>query len=316
MKKKIVANMSVLAVYIILLSSFCLHGVKAADITDNGKEEVLSDKRIENPIPDKMSDEQFFWHAGGTDAYEAMMLFDEQKEMARVNQPNSNNIIIDDISEKDVSSLPVEELLKHCAKQRGAEGGLLDDNDLLRGMMSVTFVTNSAGDYGFFSGELWHEQDYWYYCGPASVANALEIINGTSNSQSTYATYMGTTSSNGTAVHMVVSAMNNYQSTNSYGYRSIGTDYSRLWDPIITDTETNNVPCIVMLYTDCLDAYNGHKLNHFVLIRGFSNRNASDSSKKLYYTDSWNDSSYGNTTLGKKIDYLSNFMGGTTYLVW
>ena len=141
----------------------------------------------------------------------------------------------------------VESVVLEEGDWHGRITGILDDNALLRGMMSVTFVTNSAGDYGFFSGESWHEQDYWYYCGPASVANALDIINGTSNSQSTYATYMGTTSSNGTAVHMVVSAMNNYQSTNSYGYRSIGTDYSRLWNPIITDTETNNVPCIVML---------------------------------------------------------------------
>lgn len=69
-----------------------------------------------------------------------------------------------------------------------------------------------------------YRQDNDYYCGPANVKQVVQYLNGSSASQSTYASYMGTNSTDGTYVYAIRNALNNYTSQ-SYSY-VLGSNYN------------------------------------------------------------------------------------------
>lgn len=248
-----------------------------------------------------------FEQAGGVDAYYEMLEFDAWKEANARTSVHPNTIIVSDAE------------MARMAREDALQAPLNTTTATARSSFAVTrasvpFFLSSNGNIGYFYDEHYVQQDNGYYCGPATLANMLYIINGWANSQSYYASGLGTTSANGTIVANFASYIDNFQSDNDYGWREILWDDTQLWNPIITDTVSYNVPLAVLIYTDHLSTYDGHRLNHYLTIRGFSGRYSG--TKTIYYTDSWDDSGYGNNTIGRRIDTLSNFMKGTTYLIW
>ena len=63
------------------------------------------------------------------------------------------------------------------------------------------------------------QQETSYWCGPACIKQSIHYINGSSASQSTYASSMGTSSSIGTYVYKMVDELNKRQSKFSISFR-------------------------------------------------------------------------------------------------
>lgn len=161
-------------------------------------------------------------------------------------------------------------------------------------------------------------QENSYYCGPASVQTALHIINKTSESQSFYASSMGTNSTNGTYVYKVAEELDKRQSKNDYGWTEIRTnnedDKNRLNQIIKTDIYDISVPMIARVYTENLAQYNGKKLVHYVTVVG--GINMKNSIYGLSYADNFY-GDYGNGDVhGSFAVYFDEFARATSYIIW
>lgn len=178
----------------------------------------------------------------------------------------------------------------------------------------IGFITDIRS--GFFINYPINQQLNIYYCGPASMKNALHIINGSSLSQNTYATSMGTTYDQGTFVYKMVEEFNKRQTKNVYGWRTINNDRNRLWEPVLTDLLQYRVPPIVRVDTKYLWKYNGRSMGHYVTITGYSGWQTPSLTEKLLYADSFYlDYGRGNV-FGEYWDTLDNFTQASTHLIW
>ena len=71
-----------------------------------------------------------------------------------------------------------------------------------------------------------YEQEKSYWCGPANIKQVIQYINGSSSSQSTYASSMGTNSTDGTYVYKMVNELNKRQSDFKYAYKYVSSSMS------------------------------------------------------------------------------------------
>ena len=93
------------------------------------------------------------------------------------------------------------------------------------------------------------QQETSYYCGPANVKMVLQYLNGSSLSQSTYASSMGTNTS-GTYVYKITNELNKY-SSKKYQYASnLSQD---TFKSIIDSDIANNKPLILHAKTRSLE---------------------------------------------------------------
>lgn len=132
------------------------------------------------------------------------------------------------------------------------------------------------------------------YCAPASVKIVLQYLNGTSSSQSTYATNMGT-NSDGTIVYRVVNELNRVEGSGTYMYSLVddldlayGTKYSiDLNHPVIYNPLTTSLP-----------GYSGNSgSGHYVV--GYKYNYYLDSSNRMQYKISyWDPYDNGGTSYG------------------
>lgn len=148
-----------------------------------------------------------------------------------------------------------------------------------------------------------YEQQYWYYCGPANVKQVLQYLNGTSESQSTYASYMGTSSGVGTYVYKIVNALNHY-SSKTYKY-VLGNSYTK-WEfsSLVASAVSNEKPIILHARTSSLNTYNGTDLGHYITVNGHTLTGSFGDTGiyNIYYVDTYNND-YGNgSTLGEHMD--------------
>lgn len=186
-------------------------------------------------------------------------------------------------------------------------------NQLQANNNAIEFATNTIA--GFFVNYPIYQQEKIYYCGPASVKITLHIINKWSESQNTYASRMQTDSS-GTFVYQIMNELNRSQTKNSYGWRTINGDESRLWGPVITDLVQHQVPLIARVDTKGLWKYNGKDIGHYVTITGYYGWQTTLIQKELKYADSFYlDYGRGNV-FGEHEDTLINFTNATTHLIW
>ncbi len=153
-----------------------------------------------------------------------------------------------------------------------------------------------------------YQQENSYYCGPANVKQVVQYLNGTSSSQSTYASYMGTNSTNGTYVYAIKNALNNYTSQN-YSY-VLGSNYtSSTFSTLVKNRISSNKPIILHANTSSLAMYNGTMLGHYLTVNGYTYTAAFGDStgiNYIYYVDTWY-GSYGNgSVLGEHMDTATN----------
>ncbi|MED1785495.1 C39 family peptidase [Brevibacillus fortis] len=91
------------------------------------------------------------------------------------------------------------------------------------------------------------EQETYYYCGPATVKQVLDHINGNSNSQDDYASELKTHDDNGTDFSMVDNVLNDNQNDNNYVYKTFNSDEKDKWLSKIEWGVDNNYPTILDL---------------------------------------------------------------------
>lgn len=105
-----------------------------------------------------------------------------------------------------------------------------------------------------------------YYCGPATVKQVIHYINGSSSSQSSYASRLGTTQS-GTAMPNIAPILKS-DTNKIYVYASIGT-YSN-WVSKVESGMKNKMPAILDINTINVSAFPYRTLGHYVNTSGLS----------------------------------------------
>lgn len=153
-----------------------------------------------------------------------------------------------------------------------------------------------------------YQQQNGYYCGPANVKQVVQYLNGSSASQDTYASYMGTTSSEGTYVYAIRNALNNYTSL-TYNY-VLGSNYNTTtFSKLVKTRVSENKPIILHANTSSLAMYNGTSLGHYLTVNGHtltSSFGGSSGIDNIYYVDTWY-ANYGNgNVLGEHMDTANN----------
>lgn len=144
-----------------------------------------------------------------------------------------------------------------------------------------------------------YQQETSYYCGPANVKMVLQYLNGTSKSQSAYASSMGT-NNNGTYVYKITNELNKYSSKKYQYAKNLSQD---TFKSVIDSDIANNKPLILHAKTGSLEKYNGHNADHYLTVNGHTLRGYPGiTDDNVYYVDS-NNKNYGNgSTFGKQSD--------------
>lgn len=184
-----------------------------------------------------------------------------------------------------------------------------------------------------------YQQEKSYWCGPANIKQVIQYINGSSESQSTYASSMGTNSSDGTLVYKMANELNNRQSVHTYSYTKISSNSKQtLATNIVMNTDLGR-PCIFHSRTQYLYMYNGNSLGHYLTCRGYNfsgfetasigdnkystvsnivSPNASSLDGTVYYTDCYYKDFGRGSVLGNHSDSLDNILSSMNgrYLIY
>lgn len=138
------------------------------------------------------------------------------------------------------------------------------------------------------------KQETSYWCGPATVKQVLDFLNGSSNSQSYYASKLGTTT-DGTDFSKVDDVLNAHQSVNTYVYASI-SDYST-WSSRIEYNTDKNIPTVLDLKIDpkYMPKYTAVVEGHILNVSGYDTKYSSTAQIRL--TDPYDQGNRG-VTLG------------------
>lgn len=130
------------------------------------------------------------------------------------------------------------------------------------------------------------KQERSYWCGPANIKQVIQFINGSSSSQSTYATSMKTDST-GTYVYRMTNELNLRQSKFTYAYEEVHFDVNGMQDRILRNT-TLDKPIILHARTEYLYMYNGTSLGHYLTVSGYwidTTAPGPQSAPRAYYVD-------------------------------
>lgn len=137
-----------------------------------------------------------------------------------------------------------------------------------------------------------YRQETAYWCGPANIKQVIQFINGSSDSQATYASSMQTNSSDGTYVYKMVNELNKRQSKFTYAYKEVTSAVTESdIDAYIHLSVLQNKPMILHARTQPLYLYNGTNLGHYLTISGYSDDIMGPfpddyrGPNKAYYTD-------------------------------
>lgn len=146
-----------------------------------------------------------------------------------------------------------------------------------------------------------YAQETSYYCGPASLKQAIQYLTGSSESQSAYAKEMGSPNSGANAYDMT-QVINKKQKAHKYVETYISK--GKLWNLVVSDID-QSVPIIALTNPRVLYMYSGSKSSgHYLTIIGYLD-NWGDYS--VYYMDTNNNSYNHGNTLGQFTEPLDNF---------
>ncbi len=109
-----------------------------------------------------------------------------------------------------------------------------------------------------------------YTCGPAATRNMIQTLTGRNITEATYATWEKTTSSNGTYIGDIASALNTHFSTTGSWAVYAMTSTTLLKGYVINDTYTDGMGIIEHVDTGYLSFFNGKHLGHYDMIYGYS----------------------------------------------
>lgn len=151
-------------------------------------------------------------------------------------------------------------------------------------MLSVNQARSDPDNVYYVLNVTTFEQENGYYCAPATVKQVIHFINGTSLSQATYASKLGTTSA-GTDMTKIPSVLNQYVGSSwTYAYDSIGSQSN--WTNVITYNASVGMPVILDINTSGISAFPYTTTGHFVNTSGVNIRVlSSGTTSKIRITD-------------------------------
>jgi len=141
-----------------------------------------------------------------------------------------------------------------------------------------------------------YEQQTSYWCGPATTKQVLGFFNGTSSTQQTYATELGTTT-DGTDFSLVDNVINNHQTDNTYAYQSFTSSEYLTWkSAMILSIDWDHPAVLDLKITSAnMPLYPRTVEGHILNTSGYNVIKESD--KKLRLTDPFDEGDRG-VTLG------------------
>ena len=110
-------------------------------------------------------------------------------------------------------------------------------------------------------------QENSYYCGPATVKQTINAINGSSESQSAYASKLGTTTS-GTDMTRIAPVLNAAQSKKQYVYRNFSD--MNFWLSYGKWALNAGVPAVLDINTTNVPAFPYRTTGHFINLSGLN----------------------------------------------
>lgn len=151
-----------------------------------------------------------------------------------------------------------------------------------------------------------YKQSKYYYCGPASVKQAIQYLASSSSSQDTYAKNMESNGDKGTLVYKITQELNKYQKKHTYAHQVMKQNDFSTFVSAIKQNIKSEVPTILHAKTKSLYLYNGDDIGHYITAIGYNEGvpvvGAIASSMSLTYMDTY-DHNYGRgTTLGSHKD--------------
>lgn len=165
-----------------------------------------------------------------------------------------------------------------------------------------------------------HKQVNGYYCGPANIQMIVEYLNGSADSQYTYASYMNTDAQGETYVYQMVNALNHYTSK-SYSYIQGNNYNASTFSTLVKNKIQENKPIVLHAYTASLYMYNGVGLGHYLTVNGYTYTSSFGDDtgiNNIYYVDPY-DKVYSNGNVyGEHMDTTSNVyntVAGERYII-
>lgn len=149
-------------------------------------------------------------------------------------------------------------------------------------------------------------QETSYYCGPATVKQVVHWINGSSSTQTYYATVLGTTTQ-GTVMSSIPSVLNTEIGEQYYVKASIGSQSQ--WMDKIRSSLYNDRPAILDIKTVGITEFPYSSNGHYVNVSGYS-----DSSATVRITDP-NDSA-GNVWYAQSVLFSANNAHPNQSIIW
>lgn len=163
-----------------------------------------------------------------------------------------------------------------------------------------------------------YSQERSYWCGPATIKQAIQYMTGSSAPQSTYANNMGTNSQDGSIVWTMTRELNRNQTVHTYKHEMMyNWDLTGIWNRIVANTHSN-IPSVLHTRTQYLYLYNGAQFGHYITAIGYHGIDYPDENKKINYIDTFAYNGGRGTTLGYHFDSLTNIANsvGGRYMIW
>lgn len=189
----------------------------------------------------------------------------------------------DVITEKKSIDQQLSEYLARTDKTPEAKQAALQKAELAKSLTNGTNILSHASRATSKNLSMtFYSQSNSYYCGPATTQQTLKYLNGSSPSQSTLATELGTTSSSGTDTNNISDYLNN-NTDKSYSVLWWWADASALSDMVITDVDAGT-PIVAHVIISTKSEWPYTTTGHYMNYNGYSSSGSS-----INVTDPWAD---------------------------
>ena len=158
-----------------------------------------------------------------------------------------------------------------------------------------------------------YAQEKNYYCGPATIKQALQFLTGSSLAQSTYASHMSTDSQGSTYVYQMTNELKRYLGSTAAFHEIAGTTTSEAIGNLQGYGQMQYVegkPMILHSLTNTLYMYNGRSTGHYLTAIGYGGWHEGtfymNNISEIVYVDT-NTSNYGlGSVFGEFTDTVTN----------
>ena len=232
----------------------------------------------------------------------------------------TNNVLATSLNNVETSAESTNDILDgDLSYDEGAEVYIPTDEDIAlnheklyvtsdSNSKNKTFRRSSQGFYQVLSVNCF-KQETNYWCGPATVKQTINYMNGSSSSQKTYANQLGTSTS-GTDMTSIPSVLNNNISSHRYSYMSIGS-FSNYTNNICSAL-SSGTPIVIDIKATGQEGWPYSTNGHYINISGIDSNSRHN---LLMVTDPWY-KALGNNWYDASLVYTVNNNHFRQAMIW